>query len=94
MTTDNPKTKVFQKATLLGDGADIAGMLVEYWGDFWIVTGKNHLGDWDVERHENRPTGRVKVSSSISAGILPETHPHFARLAATQALEELKSSPS
>lgn len=32
-------------SALLGDGADLAGRLVEYWGEVWTVQGKNYLGD-------------------------------------------------
>jgi hypothetical protein len=67
-------------AALLGDGMDITGRQIDYWGDIWTVTGKNYLGDWDVERFEARPDGRYKITSSISAEVLPETHGHFARL--------------
>jgi hypothetical protein len=65
---------------LLGDGLDITGRQVDYWGEMWTVTGMNYLGDWDVERFEMRPDGRVKITSSISSEVLPETHGHFARL--------------
>jgi DNA primase len=65
---------------LLGDGLDITGRQIEYWGDIWTVTGKNYLGDWDVERFETRPDGRFRITSSICPKILPETHGHFARL--------------
>jgi hypothetical protein len=65
---------------LLGDGMDITGREVEYWGETWTVTGRNYLGDWDVERFEMRPDGRYKIKSSISSGVLPQTHGHFARL--------------
>lgn len=69
--------------TLLGGDTDLTGRLVEYWGDVWIVVGKNYLGDWNVERCENRTAGPVKITSSIAATVLPETHPHFASLVAT-----------
>lgn len=65
---------------LLGGGADLTGRLVEYWGDVWTIADKNYIGDWDVERRETRATGAVKITSSISAVILPESHPHFACL--------------
>lgn len=65
---------------LLGGGANITGRLVEYWGQVWTVKGRNYIGDWDVERSEARPTGAVKITSSIAPTVLPETHPHFARL--------------
>ena len=68
---------------LLGGGADITGRLVEYWGGVWTVRGRNYLGDWDVVKFEQRSTGRVKVTSSISSIALPESHPHFARLVTT-----------
>ncbi len=68
------------QTTLLGGGANITGRLVEYWGDVWTVTGKNYIGDWDVERREVRPAGAVKITSSIAVNVLPVTHPHFARL--------------
>jgi hypothetical protein len=67
-------------AALLGDGMDITGRHVEYWGDVWTVTGRNYLGDWDVERFETRPDGRFKITSSIAPDVLPETHGHFAQL--------------
>jgi len=67
-------------SALLGGGLDISGRQVEYFGEVWTVTGKNYLGDWDVERPECRPTGPVRVKSSIDAQILPEEHPHYARL--------------
>jgi hypothetical protein len=67
-------------AGLLGDGMDITGRQVEYWGDTWTITGKNYLGDWDLERFEMRTDGRFKITSSISSEILPEAHGHFARL--------------
>lgn len=67
-------------SSLLGDGMDITGRQVDYWGDTWTVTGKNYLGDWDVERFEMRPDGRFKITSSISSEVLPEAHGHFARL--------------
>jgi DNA primase len=65
---------------LLGEGADITGRQVAYWGDVWTVTARNYLGDWDVERFETRPDGLFRITSSISPKILPETHGHFARL--------------
>lgn len=71
---------VESQPVLLGDGADITGRQVEYCWHIWTVTGKNHTGDWDVVRHEERPGGGVTITSSIDATVLPETHPHFARL--------------
>lgn len=65
---------------LLGNGTDITGRLVEYWGQVWTVKGPNYIGDWSVERTEARPTGAVKITSSIAPTVLPDTHPHFARL--------------
>jgi hypothetical protein len=67
-------------ACLLGDGLDITGRQVEYWGEIWTISGQNHLEDWDVERFETRSDGRYKIMSSISSEVLPETHGHFARL--------------
>lgn len=68
------------KALLLGNGQDLTGHQVKYWKDIWIITGKNYIGDWNVERYENRPSGPVKITSSIDAKILPEEHPHYAQL--------------
>ena len=68
---------------LLGDGADLTGRQVEYWGDVWTIIGKNYLGDWEVQKREYRPSGAVKVTCSIDAHILPEEHPHYAKLVAT-----------
>jgi hypothetical protein len=68
---------------LLGNGTNITGRQVEYWGSVWTITGKNYLGDWEVERREHRPTGGVKVASSVDAFVLPEEHPHHARLMPT-----------
>lgn len=65
---------------LLGDGADLAGRSVEYWGQLWTITEKNYLGDWNVERLEEREDGRYRIRSSIAPHILPTSHPHFARL--------------
>ncbi|MFG8752966.1 hypothetical protein ACEPU1_32125 [Pseudomonas aeruginosa] len=65
---------------LLGGGTDITGRLVEYWGEVWTVKGRNYIGDWDVERSEARQAGAVKITSSIAPTVLPEAHPHFARL--------------
>jgi hypothetical protein len=67
-------------AALLGDGTDITGRLVEYWGGVWTITGKNYLGDWNIERREVRPGHCVNITSSIAATVLPDAHPHFARL--------------
>jgi hypothetical protein len=69
--------------TLLGAGADITGREVQYWGDVWTVKGRNYLGDWDVVRYELRPDGRVRVTSSVRATVLPEDHPHFCSLVTT-----------
>ncbi|MBW6123145.1 hypothetical protein KZ843_09630 [Pseudomonas aeruginosa] len=71
---------MFDQNALLGDGADITGRLVEYWGQVWTVKGLNYIGDWEVERNEARLTGAVKITSSVAPTVLPETHPHFARL--------------
>lgn len=69
-----------EQNVLLGGGADISGRLVEYWGQVWTVKERNYIGDWDVERREARPTGAVMITSSIAPTVLPETHPHYARL--------------
>lgn len=68
------------KATsvLLGDGADLTGRQVVVFGETWTITGKNYLGDWEIERPSERP-GYV-TKSSISAVVLAEGHPHYARL--------------
>jgi hypothetical protein len=68
---------------LLGDGADLTGRQVEYWGDIWTIVEKNYLGDWEVQRREYRPTGAVKVTCSIDPHVLPEEHPHYAKLVMT-----------
>ena len=73
-----------ERKALLGDGLDVTGRQVEYWGSVWTITGKNYLGDWDVERLERRPSGDVKVTSTIDAFVLPDEHPHHARLVPTQ----------
>lgn len=65
---------------LLGDGADLAGRSVEYWGHVWTITAQNNLGDWNVERFEEREDGRYRIRSSIAPHVLPTFHPHFARL--------------
>lgn len=67
-------------ATNLGDGTDISGRQVEYWGETWTITGQNYLGDWEVERFEMRSDGRCRITSCVSSEILPETHGHCARL--------------
>ena len=64
----------------LGEGIDLTGRHVEYWGSVWTVTGKNCFGDWNVETTEQRPSGKVKVASSIDPYELPTQHPHYARL--------------
>lgn len=69
--------------SLLGNGIDISGREIEYWGSVWTITGKNYIGDWEVERYEHWPSGRVKVTSSVDAFVLPEEHPHHARLLPT-----------
>lgn len=63
---------------LLGGGADLTGRKVVVFGDTWTITGKNYLGDWEIERPSERP-GYV-TKSSISAEVLPEGHPHHAKL--------------
>lgn len=63
---------------LLGGGADLTGRQVEAFGDTWTITGKNYLGDWEIERPSER-SGYV-TKSSTSAEVLPEGHPHYARL--------------
>lgn len=74
------KATTQDQSEMLGGGANITGRLVEYWGQVWTVKGRNFTGDWDVERNEVRPTGAVKITSSIAPTVLPERHPHFARL--------------
>lgn len=69
--------------SLFNGGADITGRMVEYWGDVWTVGRKNYCGDWDVTRRESRPTGNVKITSSIPGRIVPSDHPHFAKLLPT-----------
>lgn len=62
---------------LLEDGANMVGARVFYFGHYWTVIGKNYLGDWDVERFEDRKDGRFRIESSIAPEILPYDHPHF-----------------
>jgi hypothetical protein len=71
------------KREILGNGEDLTGRQVEYWDDVWTITKKNYLGDWEVERQEIRESGNVKIKSSIDAFILPEDHPHYAKLVPT-----------
>ena len=67
----------------LGGGIDLTGRLVEYWGHVWTITEKNYLGEWRVVRYEDRPDGRARITSTISARVLPEDHPHYAKLIET-----------
>lgn len=79
-----------QDHQLLGGGQDLTCQRVEYAGRVWTIIGKNHLGDWDVERHEARdPEGQrlVKMTSSIAAEILPASHPHHASLLPPEVTE-------
>jgi hypothetical protein len=71
---------VNEEKPVLGAGSDITGRQIQYCGFIWTVTGKNYLGDWDVERIEQRPTGSVKMTSSIDAFVLSAEHPHYALL--------------
>jgi hypothetical protein len=65
----------------LGGGGDLTGRSVNFFGRCWTITGKNYLGDWDVECREKRDDGTfVLRSSSISSRLLPESHGHFAEL--------------
>ena len=65
---------------LLGEGEDITGRQVEFWGDVWTVEGKNVYGWWDVVRHEQREEGRMRIKTQVAPDLLPETHPKFAHL--------------
>ena len=70
----------FSSAELLGDGLDITGRQIEFWGSVWTVECKNYLGDWDVVRREHRDEGVVKITTQVAPEALPETHPKYARL--------------
>jgi hypothetical protein len=69
-------------AGLLGGGQDLVGKEVRFAGRVWTVTGRNYLGDWDVERTETRADGTFRISSTISSEVLPEANGHYAELVA------------
>jgi hypothetical protein len=69
---------------LLDYGADLTGHHVEYWGGEWIVEEMTYLGSWSVVQHYQRDGEPWTRRSSIGAELLPETHPHFARLISTR----------
>ena len=71
---------VVGSTALLGSGSDLVGRRVSYSGEEWTIEAKNYLGRWDLVRYENRPSGRYRIKSSISAKILPVEHPHHAVL--------------
>lgn len=66
--------------SLLGEGMDLTGATVSYWGQIWTVVGKNYLGDWGVVRYEQRGDEVIRIGSSIAPNILPAEHPHYAEL--------------
>ena len=65
---------------ILGDGADLTGREVDYWGHRWRITGKNYCGDWDVERIEERADGAYRIRSSVCGNVVSADHPHLAVL--------------
>lgn len=68
---------------LLGDGADLTGRSVQFFGRTWTITGKNYLGDWDVEAIDVRADGNYIIRSSISPHQMPVDHGHYAELLTT-----------
>lgn len=62
----------------LGGGKDITGCRVLYFGMEWVVTGKNYLGDWTVERIDYIEGHKIRSRTSISSEVLPPDHAHFA----------------
>lgn len=74
------------------DAESLVGRRVNYFGRTWTIVGKNYLGDWDVERFEDRPDGKYSIKSSIGAYELPETHPHHVVLLPAGAVETCSSS--
>ena len=61
-------------------GCDLTGRLVEYFGCQWIIGGQNYCGDWDVVRFRKDGGATIRCESSISAFVLPDDHPHYAKL--------------
>lgn len=72
-----------EQADQLGGGLDLAGKRVLFAGHIWTIVERNYLGDWDIERFEERSEGRFRIGSSISATVLPEANRHFAKLIET-----------
>jgi len=65
---------------LLGGGSDLSRKTVEYNGKVWTIKKKNYTGFWTVERLEEREDGIYRIRSSISPNVMPNDHPHFAKL--------------
>lgn len=58
------------------------GRLISYCGNVWRVIGINYLGDYDIQRTEDRDGQRYTIVSNCVLG-LPIDHPHYACLIET-----------
>jgi hypothetical protein len=72
-------SKSFSKSDLEPAKTEHIGKSVYWAGREWKIVGIDYLGNYDLERFEERHDGRYRIGGNCRFG-LPEEHGHYARL--------------